>query len=297
MKYIKYLLLSLSLLLFVFNLNIVSSTVIYVTNFFFKNIFSLVFPFIILSNILIYFDYHIFLSSVFGKLFSKLFKVSKNSSQIIILSMLSSHPNNAVYIKDMLDKKLISKMDANKLIMFTSFPSISYVVGFVGTNLYNSVWIGILLMFYNYLCNFMIGFSIRNKDTLIIDESITKNNEELFSIIKNSIFKAISVLLIIYGYLCIFNIFINIFIHYFDINLLFIGIINGILEMSSGISFIYNLEISYSLKLFLTSFFLNFSGLSIIFQIKSIYNFDIKKILIYKLIFSVISSLFFVCTC
>ena len=68
------------------------------------------------------------------------------------------------------------------------------------------------------------------------------------------------------------------------------------LEMTSGIFMISNLNINLSQKILLTSFILNFSGLSIIFQTTSIlnkYKINIKKILIIKLIFSIMILLIF----
>lgn len=255
----------------------------------------------ILSNVLIYYDYHIFLSNIFGKYISKIFKVSKNATQVIILSLLTSAPSNGIFINDMLINNLITKKEANKLACFTCFPSLSYVVFVIGWKLFNSYKVGILLLITNFLYNLFIGLYLRSIDTYDNNIYIKNNNISFFNMLRDTIINSFSTLAIIFGILCIFNTFVNLVIFYIDINKLVLGIINGILEFSSGILFISKLSISFNLKLSITSFILNFNSLSIMFQLSSIIKekLDIKKILIIKLIFSLLTSLivFFIASC
>jgi hypothetical protein len=72
----KQILLSILLLLFLLNLDIVIKSVFDSSYLFFNNIFITIFPFIILSDILIYFDYHIFISNTIGKILSKIFNIN-----------------------------------------------------------------------------------------------------------------------------------------------------------------------------------------------------------------------------
>ena len=63
--YKKYILLTFILIIFLLNINIVLSSVTDASVIFYTKIFVSVFPFIILSNILIYFNYHLFLNKIF----------------------------------------------------------------------------------------------------------------------------------------------------------------------------------------------------------------------------------------
>ena len=47
--------------------------------------------------------------------------------------MLTGFPSGPKYVKDLLDKKLISKDYANYLIMFTHFPNPLFILGSVST--------------------------------------------------------------------------------------------------------------------------------------------------------------------
>ena len=100
----KNIFISISLILFITNIKIVMSSVKYASILFFEKVFISTFPFMILSDILFYFDYDVFLSNSFiGKVFSKIFGVDNNSSSVLIFSIFTSQPNNSIYIKNLLD--------------------------------------------------------------------------------------------------------------------------------------------------------------------------------------------------
>lgn len=241
----------------------------------------------VLSDILFYYDYHIFIRDSFiGKFISKLFNINSYCSTIFIFSIFTSSPNNSVYIKNMLDNKCINEDDASRLLAFTYFPSFLFVIGTIGILMYKSALIGLFLYLDCLFNNIMIGLFLRKK-YIGAEELKTKKESNLFCAIKSSTSKAINNCYIILGNLIIFSIIINIINDVTGID------VSLILELTNGLNSIYNFDVSLSIKLFLTSFCLNFSGISILFQSFSIlsdYNLNIKKILIIKLIFSLISS-------
>ena len=293
-KNLKYLLLTIVLVIFILNIKIVIISTYEASLLFFNKIFISIFPFIILSSILIYYDYHIFLKKTIGKFLSKMFNVNPNASIIFILSMLSSSPSNAIYIKDMLENKQIDIETANKIINYTYFPSISFVIGTIGIYIYNSFKIGLLLWLLCLIYNLSIGIFLRKESSISNNSNITIKKENFFNTLKEAIFKGVSTSFIILGNLIIFTIILNILKKYFYINNLFFSIISGFLELTSGIINISNLSININYKIILTFFILSFNGLSIIFQSKSIlsnYKINVKRILIIKLVFSLIISL------
>lgn len=292
-KKYKYILITLLLIFFILNIDIVLVSTKEASILFFEKIFISIFPFIILSNILIYYDYHIFLKNTIGKYLSKLFNIDPNSTIVFILSLLTSQPSNSIYLKDMLDNNEIDISSANKIIKYTYFPSISFVIGTIGITIYKSFKIGLILYANCLFYNILIGLFIR-KDKYFIIDKFKKNNvkKDLITTIKESIIKAINTSYSILGNLIIFTIIINLFNKYFSFNQIIMTTICGILEQTNGIINISTLNISLNLKLILTSFILNFSSLSIICQSISIlneYKIDTKKILIIKLIFSLLS--------
>lgn len=296
MKTIKPIFLTLTLIIFLFNLDIVINSTLSASYLFITKVFVSIFPFIILSDILFYFNYDLFLKKIFGNIISKLFNVSKSTSIIYVLSILTSHPTNSVYIKEMLDRKEIDENDINKILLTTYFPSIAFVIGTIGIGIYHSIKTGVFLYLTILIKNILIGIFLRGKNLSKEIQSIKKNNITLQETISNSIIKGINISYTILGNIIIFTIIVNLLNNYLNINSTILSLISGMLEMTSGIFMISNLNINLSQKILLTSFILNFSGLSIIFQTTSIlnkYKINIKKILIIKLIFSIIILLIF----
>lgn len=294
MKTIKPIFLTLTLIIFLFNLDIVINSTLSASYLFITKVFVSIFPFIILSDILFYFNYDLFLKKIFGNIISKLFNVSKSTSIIYVLSILTSHPTNSVYIKEMLDRKEIDENDINKILLTTYFPSIAFVIGTIGIGIYHSIKTGVFLYLTILIKNILIGIFLRGKNLSKEIQSIKKNNITLQETISNSIIKGINISYTILGNIIIFTIIVNLLNNYLNINSTILSLMSGMLEMTSGIFMISNLNINLSQKILLTSFILNFSGLSIIFQTTSIlnkYKINIKKILIIKLIFSVIAIL------
>lgn len=293
MKKLKYLFLSFILIVFIFNINIVIESTKYSSILFFNKIFITIVPFIILSDILIYFDYHIFLKNTIGKFLSKLFNIDPSTSIIFILSILTCSPNNAIFTKDMLDNDEIDINTANKIMCFTYFQSIPFVIGTIGVGLYKSFKIGLFLYFIMLVNNIMIGLFLRHEKSNYILKNSIKNKSSFFEVLKNSIRKSINTSLIILGNLIIFTVITNLIKHYININPLVLSILSGILELTNGVVSVSSLDITLYLRIVLTSFLINFTGLSIIFQSMSIlgkYKLNIKRILIIKLVFSIIST-------
>ena len=288
----KNLFITIIFFVFIFNIEIVMNSVRDASILFFNKIFISTFPFMILSDILFYFDYHIFLvNSFFGKNISKLLKLNDSETTVFIFSIFTSQPNNAVYIKKLLDDNVIDLETANKLLIFTYFPSISFVIGTIGIIMFNSVKIGLFLYLGAILNNILIClFLIKNKVSNNYKFSYKKDS--FINSLKNSIIKTFNNSFIILGNLIIFNIIINLISKYLNNDFLLI-LVSSLLEVTTSLNFITFSEISMFFKVLLSSFSINFSGLSILFQSFSIlgdYKLDIKKILILKLIFSLISS-------
>ena len=295
MRNTKYILITILLIIFVININTVIISVKEASILFFNKIFISIFPFVILSDILIYYDYHIFLKNTIGKIFSKIFNIDASATIVFILSLLTSAPSNAIYIKNMLDNNEINIKTANKLINYTYFPSISFVIGTIGISIYNNFKFGLYLWICVLLYNILLGIILRGKENIKININLIKKDKpDFFTMLKKSIIKGLDTSFIIFGNIVLFTIIINFIKLIVPKNNLFLCLIIGIIEITNGIINVSLLKTNIYLKFCLTLFILTFSSLSIIFQSKSIlseYNFNIKKILITKLV----SSLLLLC--
>lgn len=299
-KKLKYIMLTLILIIFILNIKIIINSTYEASLLFFKKVFITIFPFIILCDFLIYFNYHIFIKGIFGKIINKIFNIDSNTSIIFILSIFSSHPSNAIYIKNLLDNKIIDIKVANRILIYTYFPSIAFVIGVIGVSLYNSFKVGLMLWIICFINNILIGLFLRKDNDYIEIINNESKNISFFECFKLSIIKAINTSFIILGNLIVFTIIINLIVHYISINPTILSILTGFLELTSGVISISLLDIPFNVKFALTSLILNFSSLSILFQsfsILSSYKINIKKTLTVKLMFSIITFLLIIiCT-
>lgn len=288
----KNLFITVLLIIFICNIEIIMCSVRDASILFFNKIFISTFPFMILSDILFYFDYHVFLSNSFlGKFISKLFKLNIVETTVFIFSIFTSQPNNAVYIKKLLDENAIDINDACNLLIFTYFPSISFVIGTVGIIMFNNIKIGLFLYLNAVFNNILICLFLKRK-IIPINHNFLFKKDNFINTLKNSIIKVFNNSFIILGNLIIFTIIINLITKFIN-NGIFIILLSSFLEVTTSLNNISISELNMFFKVILSAFSINFSGLSILFQSFSIlgdYQLDIKKILIIKLIFSLISS-------
>lgn len=263
------------LFIFITNSKIVISSVNASLEIFINNIFVSLFPFFILSDILINYNYIYYLSKIFK------FKYS----YIILMSLISGLPSNAKYINNLLTNNQINIKDAEILLSITYFPNPMFVIGTIGTLLLNNTLLGILILINIYISNLILYLIYYNK---LSNNNIKINTKKIsfFILLKDSITKNINTLLVILGTIVIFILTSNLLFKYIHLNPILESIIMSILEMTSGIKKISILNINTNLKFILISSSLIFSGISIICQSLSIlsdYKINIKFILKNKL--------------
>ena len=235
----------------------VINSIIIGTNLWQKSILPSIFPIMIISDYLLSTNLINIISNLLGPIFIKLFKLSKYSSYVFIMSLFSGCPTNAKYIKDLLDNQVITIKEAEKILSMSL--------------LYNPVLIltitsylkpidSLYLIITNILSNLIIGLLNRNYEFIPLNKKIVPKKFNLINSISNSI----NVLLLILGSIITF-ITINTIL---PINH---PLLSGSLEITNGINMINNFNIIYKYKFIFTGILLSFGGLSILTQIKSIF--------------------------
>lgn len=144
---------------------------------------------------------------------------------------------------------------------------------------------GIKLLVSLYLSSFIV-FILNYKKLSNINYNYKKSKKDFSTLLKTSILKNISLLVVIFGTILIFTILVNLLTKYLNINKTFLSIINLLLEMTSGLKLTSTLS-SPTLKVILSALGLSFSGLSIIMQAFAILpktSIDIKTFIKNKLL-------------
>lgn len=256
----------------------------------FKSIVPNLFPMFIISSLIINSNLIINICNLIGKPFGYIFKTSKYSIFVYLLSLVSGSPSNAKYIKDLETNNLISKEESNKLLTFTTNYNPLLIISLL--SLYLDKTTSYKILFIIILSNFIVGLLNRNIICPITNNTIIiKNKINISNIIKDTL----DTLLMILGTLIFFNLLINLLP---ITNNIIKNIFNGTLEITTALSNMKYLNINNNFKIVLSILYLSFGGISIHTQIKSIlpdtnYNFFIKSRILCMLI-SLILTLFII---
>ena len=241
-----------------------------------NNLFPSLIPFMLLSNILINYNFIDDLSNIFNKVMTKIFKVNKNCSFALIMSIMSGTPSNAKYLNDLYKSKLISIKDIKKCLNFCHFTNPIFILGTIGYTFLGNKKMGLIVLISHYLSSFIIGLFNR-KDNDIIDIKINKNNtnNNFINVLKQSINSTIDNLFLILGIITTCLIITCILNNIFNINNDY-KFIYGLIEVTQGLKYLSLSNFSIEIKTILSSFLISFGGLCIHAQVFSIL--DNKKI-------------------
>ncbi|MFA5602232.1 MAG: nucleoside recognition domain-containing protein [Bacilli bacterium] len=248
------------------------------------NIFPALFPFFVISELLINYGFIEFLGELLRPLMNKLFKLKGETGFVLAMSMVSGFPSSAKYTKSLLEEDIINDKEGTKLLTFTHFSNPLFILGTISILFLNNKEIGYLILFSHFITNFIIGIVFRNyyisenkKRKVSIRRALSlmhhkrisndKNFGEIFTIALN---KSINTLLLILGIVTMFLVLTTIINNNVHVDNYNQSIINGVFEMTQGLKYMSLLEIPLKNKTILSTFFISLGGLSVHMQVFSI---------------------------
>ena len=281
---------------FLINSNILMQVFFDTTKLWFNNLFPTIFVFFILTDILNNYHFPYYISLMFGKIISKIFKVPKEASYILLMSTTSGFPGNSKLIKEQLDSGIITSLDADKLLTMTHFSNPLFILYTIGHNFLQNEKIGLMILIVHFLTNFLIGFLFRNIYPLQ-EKTITKQLSKplpFMSLLKTSITNTFKTLINVFGIVIFFALFTQTINLYLNLNPFSNILLNGLLEITNGLKLLSFSSSSLIKKAVLATFFISFGGFSIHMQIMSIlskYHLNYFLYLIARILHAIISSL------
>ena len=310
MKYFKSTLIMIFLIFLCFEIltesNSILNSVTFSLDIFKKNIFPSLFPFFVLSNLMIKYGFVELIGNFSKGFMNKLFKINGKCAFIFIMSIISGNPSNAKYTRELYLNNDINKYEATKILSYSCFASPLFIL-VTTTTLLGNKKIGFLILICHYLSNIIIGIILRfyhpskKEDKTNLKYCIRKmhekrisNKENFGQIITNSLIESINNLLLIMGVITISLVLTTIIDNNISLNSTLQSILNGFIEMTQGLKYISIEPLSLKLKTTLFTMILSFGGLSVHMQIMSILSdTDIKYLpfLISRIVSSLISSL------
>ncbi len=245
-----------------------------------NNIFPSLFPFFVLSELLINYGFIEFVGELLKPIMIKLFKTDSKTAFIFIMSILSGFPSNAKYTRELYQKKLIDKKQATKILTFTHFSNPLFILGTLSLVFLNNKEAGLLILIIHYFTNILIGIIFRNycptneaNSKISVKTALNKmhyhrisNNNSFGTIMTNAILNTINTLLLILGVVTMFLVLTTIIDNNININNYNQSILNGFVEMTQGLKYISILNIPIKFKATLSTMILSFGGLSVHMQ-------------------------------
>ena len=99
---------------------------------FFGNLFPSIFPFFLLSFLLLHMGYTKYFKLLLENIMRILFHIGGNASFVLIMSIISGFPSGAKYIASLYEDKMLSKEEGNYLLLFTHFANPLFLFGTCG---------------------------------------------------------------------------------------------------------------------------------------------------------------------
>lgn len=271
------------------------------------NIFPSLFPFFVLSEVMVKYGIPEFLGNLLKGVMNRLFRIKGIASFVFVMSIISGNPANAKYTRELYLSGDLNEHEASKILCFSCFANPLFILGTVSLMFLDNKKVGLLILLCHYLGNIIIGLLIRNfypsklesehfSLALAIDEMHSKriNNTQSFgTIITSSIINSINTLLLILGVMSMFLVITTIIDNNISINSVLQSILNGFIEMTQGLKYISLEDIPLKLKCILSVMILSFGGFSVHMQIIGILsdtNIKYLPFLICRILHAVISG-------
>lgn len=252
--------------LILFNSSVVINAVQGSIKIFFKNVFPSLFPTMVIGVMLVKNNVYEIIPKFIKNIFKKVFNYNDYMTSIFIISLITGTPSNALYINEYLDKGLITNYEAESLLLSTHFINPLFVVGMVGNVIFKSTKMGFIILLTLWTSNLIKAYITRPRIYKNIDRKNISCNEPIINSFFASIKQAIYALLTIMGIIILFNMLTILIREVLNLNNTLSVIINGILEMTGGITRVSEININTSLKIIMAYVMLNFGGLSIHMQ-------------------------------
>ncbi|WP_125153772.1 sporulation integral membrane protein YlbJ [Clostridium rectalis] len=302
---------SLIILNFVFNPSICINGSISGATLFFNKVFPALFPFLIICNMMLYFNGVYIYSKIFGKTLCRPLGIPIECSFVIIISMLCGYPLGAKYSCDLYENKIIDYNTCERLLNIASSASPLFIIATIGTSMFQSTLIGYIILISNYLSCFFISLILPNRkhkfSIVCSAKNIIPEKINFGTALKNSIENSINTCLSVGGFITLFSVINNIIKNSILFNTILDkicvifkipkasveGTFLGLVEMTNGCNIISSSNISIDIKIIVISFLLSFSGLCIIWQCSSFinkHNFSLFRYIKFKFIQGLICS-------
>jgi len=287
-------------------------------------VFPSLFPFFIISEILIEIGFVNIIGDSLKLIMKPLFNVSGEGAFPFAMSIISGYPMGAKITSSLREKKIIAKTEAERIICFSSTSGPLFMLGAVSVGMLKTPAAAPLILYPHYLGAITVGLLLRfykknhvsnnNSNKYVIKNTfkyIINKDYYIGMVLGNCVKNSLETIFTVGGFIVFYSVLTELlftsqafnklmyiidYILPLEINVeLLQGIIAGILEITTGCEKIASLNIDFIYKIIIINFLIGWSGFSIHSQALSfISKTDINtKIYIFsKLLHGIFSSIY-----
>lgn len=250
---------------------LINDTLAYSLDIWITTLLPTMFPFFVISDILISYDITHYIPKFIKKTFCKCFNVSEPVITIFFLSCISGFPSNARNTRNLYDRKEISKEEATHALLFTHFSNPLFILSTVAVSFLQCERCGYIILISHYLGNVFLGLFTRNLYTNEHNHytSEQKKSQNFSNILIHAIRSSLDTILLIFGTLTCFLILSSLIIQQLRFSSYPAMLLKGILEITMGIKSLALLTLPTVYKVVIATTFLSFGGLSVHLQVLS----------------------------
>ena len=241
-----------------------------------ETLFPSLFPFLVLSELLIARNAGELLGRFVGKPISRLFGLSPNGTAALLLGALCGFPVGTTSAVALCERGEISEDELHRLLLFGNNPSSGFLVGAVGGALFGSNGIGTALFFIIWASAAAVGILLRIRLGAVEKvPDIPRNGMKNPPSVKDftgSVTRGFSAILQVFAFVLFFSCIsacLAPILQALQLPSICNVLLCGILEMTSGIHTAVT-ALSPAAAFRLTAFFSGFAGLSVCLQLFSV---------------------------
>lgn len=258
-------------------------------------------PFFIVADLLVSLHFVGLIGALLEPLMRPLFRLPGCSALVIAMGFTSGFPMGAVLSRRLLEEKLITPQEMERLVSFTNNSSPLFIIGAIGVGMFSSAPLGYLLAVSHYAANLAVGFiwgrlSVPASSIANISPSqawqnlwnqLSNEKKSVGELLRNAVNTSIKNLLAIAGFVVLFSVMTRMFTvwgvmdylsHFLTMLLgsldfsypVCFGMSIGLFEITLGSQTITATSAPVLVKLLAVSIIMGFSGFSIIAQVMSI---------------------------
>ncbi len=228
-------------------------------------------PYIICSGFLADSGLASVLSRTLSPVMKPLFGVPGSGAIALVLGTVSGYPIGAVSCCDLYQSGECSRADAERLLAFCNNSGPVFIMSMVGVGIFQSPHIGRLLYISHVMSALLVGIIMRTytpRQNILqrtLPKSLPDNTKSVLRIFGGVMDNSVFSILRICGFILFFSVF--------AASLPktgFLPYIHALLEITGGVRAVAALSIDFELKMCLISFFIAFSGISVLFQVGAV---------------------------